>query len=104
MKRFKKKDKVIVISGSCRGQTGVIISIKEDFALVKGINIRTIHKKPTSQKKGEIVKVEKPIHISNISHLEDGKAIKVKFLSKESAEDNKFSDKIRVSKKTGNKI
>jgi large subunit ribosomal protein L24 len=104
MNRFKKKDKVIVISGRCRGQTGVIISIKEDFALIKGINIRTIHKKPTSQKKGEIAKVEKPIHISNISHVEDGKAIKVKFVNQKSGEDNKAPDKIRVSKKTGNKI
>ena len=104
MKRFKKKDKVIIISGSCRGKTGVILSIKEDFALIKGVNIRTIHKKPTSQNKGEISKVEKQIHISNISHVEDGKAIKVKFVSKKSSEDNKSFDKIRVSKNTGNKI
>jgi large subunit ribosomal protein L24 len=104
MKRFKKKDKVIITSGSDKGKTGIILSIEKDFALIKGVNIRTIHKKPTSQKKGEIYKAEKPIHISNISHVEDGKAIKVKFVIKKSNENNKSFDKIRVSKNTGNKI
>ena len=104
MNRFKKKDKVTIISGACKGESGVIILIKKDLVLIKGINLRTVHKKPTSQKKGEIVKIEKPVHISNISHIEDGKAVKIRFMNNKSTDENKILDKIRVSKKTGNKI
>ncbi len=58
----------------------------------------TIHKKPTSDTPGQIIKVEKPIHISNISHIEDGKPVKVGF-SIESGDGKAFGRKSRISKK-----
>ncbi len=103
MKKFKKGDQVIVITGSSKNKTGKIISVDGDKVLVEGVNIRTIHKKPTSQTPGQIVKVEKPIHISNISHVENGKAVKIKFVV-EAKEGKAFTRKSRVSKKSGKKI
>lgn len=101
--KFKKGDQVIVICGSSRGKVGKILSIVKDKALVEGVNIATTHKKPTSQNPGQILKVEKPLHLSNISHVEDGKAVKIKFVT-EAGEKKVFARKTRVSKKSGKKI
>ena len=103
MKKFKKGDQVIVIAGSSKGKIGKITSVAGEKVVVEGVNIATIHKKPTSQTPGQIVKIEKPIHISNISHVENGKAVKVKFVV-EAGEGKVFARKSRVSKKSGKKI
>ena len=101
--RFKKGDEVIIISGSDKGKVSNIILCKNDKVLVKGVNIKTIHKKPTSNSPGKIDKIERFIHISNISHVEDGKAVKVCF----KVSDGKgkiFLRKNRISRRTGKKI
>lgn len=105
--KFKKNDQVIVIAGSNKGKIGNIISIKDNRVLVEGVNLATVHKKPTSNQAGEIVKAAKPIHISNISHIEDGKPVKVGFKIEANADKKKgknFAGKVRVSRKTGKKI
>ena len=101
--KFKKNDQVIVISGSSKGRVGKIISLSATKVTVEGVNVATVHKKPTSSAPGQIIKVEKPIHISNISHVEDGKAVKIKVIT-ESGEGKIFTRKSRVSKKSGKKI
>ena len=101
--KFKKGDNIIVITGSDKGKTGKILSISDNKAIIEGINIATIHQKPTSQKPGEIKKVEKGINISNISHVENNKPVKVKFVI-ENKEGKNFTKKFRISKKTNNKI
>ena len=63
----------------------------------------TIHKKPTGQELGQIKKEERSIHISNISHVEDGKSIKIKLVINSDGE-KKSIKKERVSKKTIKKI
>lgn len=103
MKKFKKNDQVIVISGSSKNKIGKIISIIGNKAVVEGVNIATVHKKPTSQTPGQIIKVEKPVDLSNISHVENGKAVKIKFVV-EAGEGKVFTRKSRVSKKSGKKI
>jgi len=102
--KFKKGDNVIVITGSNKGKTGKILKILKDKVLVEGVNLCTIHKKPSSQQPGQIIKQEKMIHISNISHVEDGKAVKIKFVIVKGDNNKKFSNKDRVSKKTSKKI
>jgi len=102
-RKFKKNDQVIVISGSSKGKIGKITTILESKVVVEGANMATVHKKPTSTTPGQISKVEKPIHISNISHVENGKAVKVKFAI-DSGEGKEFTRKYRVSKKSGKKI
>lgn len=103
MNKFKKNDQVIVISGSDKGKTGKITVVAGDKVTVEGINLSTVHKKPTQSGPGQIVKVEKPIHISNISHIENGKAVKVK-ITIESGDAKSFKRKVRTSKKSGKKI
>jgi large subunit ribosomal protein L24 len=101
--KFKKNDQVVIIAGSDKGKTGKVLSVKENRVLVEGVNLATIHKKPTSNQAGEIVKAERAVHISNISHVENGKPIKIAFKIEEGA-GKKFSRKVRVSRKTGKKI
>jgi len=97
--RIKKGDKVIVIAGKDKGKSGDVLAVypKDNKVIVSGVNIAKIHKKPTMQAPGQIVEAEKPIDISNVSLMEDGKPVKVKF----EVQDGK---KVRVSKKTGNKV
>jgi len=95
--KFKKNDNVIVISGSSKGKIGKIINIKNDTVTIEGVNIATIHKKPTQSESGSIVKKEKPIHISNIAHNADGKAVKIGFKTSKNS-DGKIV-KVRYSKK-----
>ncbi len=102
-KKFKKNDQIIVISGAGKNRTGKILSIMGHRVLVEGVNLRTIHKKPTSSTPGEIIKKERSIHISNVSHVENGKAIKIKFVT-DAGEGKAFARKYRVSKKSGKKI
>ena len=103
MQKFKKNDQVIVISGNDRGKIGKITKVLGEKLVVEGVNIATFHQKPTSQQPGKILKIEKAIHRSNVSHCENGKPVKIKFVV-ESKEGKPFSKKIRISKKTENKI
>lgn len=103
MKKFKKGDQVIIISGSSKNKIGKITAVMGDKVVVEGVNIATVHQKPTSQAPGQIIKVEKPVHVSNVSHVENGKAVKIKFVT-EAGEGKVFTRKSRVSRKTGKKI
>jgi large subunit ribosomal protein L24 len=68
MKKIKKKDLVIVISGDDKGKKGEVIKIfpEEDKVLVSKVNIVKKHMKPTQNNPGGIREIEKPIHISKI--------------------------------------
>ena len=74
--KIKKGDTVMVLVGKYKGKTGEVLSVspKENKVLIAGVNIVKKHKKPTMNSQGQIVEVEKPIHISNVSLIEDGQA------------------------------
>ena len=97
--KIKKGDTVMVLVGKYKGKTGEVLSVspKENKVLIAGVNIVKKHKKPTVNSQGQIVEVEKPIHISNVSLIEDGKPARVGF----KIEDGK---KFRIFKKSGNKV
>ncbi len=79
-KKFKKGDRVLIIAGSSKGITGNITNITDKRVVVDGVNLAKIHKKPTSSEQGKIVEVAKPIHLSNISHVDNnGNAVRVGF-------------------------
>ena len=103
-KKFKKGDNVLVIAGSDRGRDGKIISTVGDTVVVEGVRIAFLHKKPTSQQPGQIIRKERCLHISNISHVEEGKPIKIKFTIDKDKKGKDFAKKDRLSKKTGKKI
>jgi|SRR5579872_2301139 len=79
-KWIKKGDKVVVIAGNEKGKIGEVISRKEDRVVIQGINIRSKHaKRRSNAPRQEIIKIEAPIHISNVSFCdEEGKPVKLK--------------------------
>lgn len=96
--KIKKGDKVKIISGKDRGKTGTVKLIlkKTDRVLVEGINIVTKHQKAKDNDKPKgIIKVEAPIHISNVMVLDpkNDKPSRVGYIIKE-------NKKVRISKKT----
>ena len=99
MAKFRAGDSVVVIAGKDKGKTGKVVKVlhKENRVVVSGINIAIVHKKPTANTPGQRLKVEHSIHLSNISHVEGGKPVKVGF-------EGKGKDKIRISRKTKKKI
>ena len=76
--KIKKGDNVKVITGDDKGKTGNVIKVFPESrkVLVKGINEKKKHQKPTRQKKGGIITVERSIDISNVVKLSDAKVEK----------------------------
>ncbi len=76
--KIKKGDNVKVITGDDKGKTGNVIKVFPDVrkVLVKGINEKKKHQKPTREKKGGIITIERPIDISNVVKLSDAKVEK----------------------------
>jgi large subunit ribosomal protein L24 len=101
--KFKKGDQVRVITGEDKGKISKIIQVIDSKVLIEGVNIATIHKKPNSKEPGQIIKKEKPIHISNISHVDNNKNTKIKF-EISSGDGKNFTRKKRIYKKTDKKI
>lgn len=81
--KLRKGDKVIVIAGKSRGQSGTIARVlpKKDMVVLDGINLVKRHRKPSSQnRKGQIIDKPMPIHASNvmISDPKSGKPTRIK--------------------------
>lgn len=84
-RHVRKGDTVIITAGNDRGTTGEILQVVDggERVVVKGVNIRTKHLRPTQQRpQGGIVRRENPIHISNVSPVVDGKPSRVRFVTK----------------------
>lgn len=78
-RKLKKGDQVIVISGNWKGTEGQILKCTGDKVLVQGVNLCKKHAKKSEQNpKGAILSIERPIHISNVMLVVDGKPVKLK--------------------------
>ena len=82
MGRIRLKDHVIVLSGKDKGRRGAIVKVlDDDTVVVEGVNMVKKHQKPDRArgKAGGIVKVEAPIHLSNLKVIDpaSGKAARV---------------------------
>ncbi len=68
--RLKIGDKVKIISGQEKNQIGLISLIikKKQKVIIEGLNMKIKHKKSKhlNEKSGQIIKIEAPIHISNV--------------------------------------
>src|SRR6185437_15721731 len=98
---IKKGDKVVIISGDDKDlkKSRKVLEVfpDESRVLVEGVNIVTKHSKPSAQNtKGGIVKMEAPVHISNVLlwDTKSGGPSKVKRIR----ENGKL---IRIAKKSG---
>ena len=72
--KIKTGDTVKVIAGDHKGTTGKITRVykEKNKAIVEGINMVSKHTKPSAKSpQGGIVKKEAPIHISNLSKVEE---------------------------------
>ena len=97
-RHVRKGDSVVITSGDHKGQIGEIVRVipDKDRVVVKGINLRTKHLKPTRiNPQGGIITKEVPIHISNVSPVVDGKPSRVRFETKPDG------SKVRVAVKGG---
>ena len=70
MRKIKKGDNVVVITGRDKGKRGDVARIVDDtHVVVNGVNAMKKHAKPNPLKNqpGGIITKEMPIHVSNIA-------------------------------------
>jgi large subunit ribosomal protein L24 len=69
---IKKGDRVQVIAGNYKGETGEVLEVFPDKnrAIVDNVNMVKKHRKPTQNNPGGIVEISAPIHISNLMLLD----------------------------------
>ncbi|NOY61833.1 MAG: 50S ribosomal protein L24 [Gammaproteobacteria bacterium] len=70
MRKVRKGDDVIVLTGKDKGRRGPVVQVlPNEKVVVENINVVKRHTKPNPNKgvEGGIVKKEMPIHISNIA-------------------------------------
>lgn len=70
MKKIRKGDQVIVLTGRDRGKIGEVLQVLADGrALVNDVNVVKRHTKPNPVKgiQGGILDKEAPIHLSNLA-------------------------------------
>jgi len=74
MRKFRKGDRVIVLTGRDKGKRGEILKMvpKENRAIVQGVHQVKRHQRQTAQQEGGIVVKEAPIDVSNLA-IEDPK-------------------------------
>ena len=100
---IKKDDTVIVLAGEDKGKTGKVLKVlvEKNRAIVEGVNIVSKSAKPSAKNpQGGIVKMEAPIHISNLSLIDpkSGQATRVDI---KKTDDGK---NVRIAKKSGEEI
>jgi large subunit ribosomal protein L24 len=100
---IKKGDKVTVLAGDSKGQMGEIreIDTKKMRAIVIGVNMISKHAKAsTKYPQGGIIKMEGPVHISNLMLIEPGTGKPTRTGRKADAN----GKMVRFSKKSGEVI
>ena len=100
---IKKGDTVYVNAGDDKGKTGRVLKvlIEKNRAGVEGVNVVTKATKPNAKNpQGGLVKMEAPIHASNLQLVDpkSGKATRVGYKV------NEDGKKVRISKKSGEEI
>ena len=100
---IRKGDTVYVNTGKSRGMTGKVTKVLVDKqrAIVEGANFVTKSQKPNAKNpQGGFVKVEAPIHISNLNVV-DPKTGKPTRIGRRRNEEGKL---VRYAKKSGEEI
>jgi len=100
MRKIKKGDDVVILTGKDRGKRGTVLRVVDDQRLlVENVNLVKKHQKGNPQKgeAGGIIDKEMPLHVSNVGlfNPQAGKADRVGF---KILEDGR---KVRVFKSDG---
>lgn len=99
-KWIRKGDQVIVTAGNERGKTGTVLARSEDRVVIQGLNIRKKHTKRKAQGAPQILEMEAPIHISNVSLCnKEGKPVRVTV-----KKDQKSGERKLVYKESGKEV
>lgn len=82
--KIRKDDKVKILVGKDRGKQGKVLMVLKDTdkIVVEGINVVKRHIKPGKvSKEGGIIKIEKPVSVSNVMLVCEkcGKAVRLGF-------------------------
>ena len=98
--RLKKNDTVKIIAGKDKGVTGKIIKVdpENERVYVQGANmVSKAMRKRNQQDQGGIVKIEAPVHVSNVALVinKSGDTSKVGYKI------DAHGKKVRYAKKTG---
>jgi large subunit ribosomal protein L24 len=70
MKKLRKGDQVVVLSGKDKGRTGAINQVlANDTVLVEGLNVSKKHQRPNPQRNqpGGIIEQQMPLHVSKVA-------------------------------------
>ena len=100
---IKKGDTVYVNAGNDKGKTGRVLRVlvSKNRAVVEGLNMVSKSAKPSAKHpQGGIIKIEAPIHVSNLNLL-DPKSGKPTRVGRRKNEEGKT---VRYSKKSGEEI
>ncbi|MBQ0158660.1 MAG: 50S ribosomal protein L24 [Bacteroidales bacterium] len=100
---IKKGDTVYVLAGEDKGKTGKVVKVLVDKqrAVVEGVNMVQKSQEPNAKNpQGGFVKMEAPIHISNLNVV-DPKTGKPTRIGRKKDENGKT---VRVAKKSGEEI
>ena len=100
---IKKGDTVYVNAGNDKGKTGRVLRVlvSKNRAVVEGLNMVSKSAKPSPKHpQGGIIKMEAPIHVSNLNLL-DPKSGKPTRVGRRKNEEGKT---VRYSKKSGEEI
>lgn len=100
---IKKGDTVYVNAGNDKGKTGRVLRVlvSKNRAVVEGLNMVSKSAKPSAKHpQGGIIKMETPIHVSNLNLL-DPKSGKPTRVGRRKNEEGKT---VRYSKKSGEEI
>jgi large subunit ribosomal protein L24 len=104
--KLKNGDTVIVVTGKDKGKKGKIqkINYKNNTCLVEEVNMVYKHQRPTQDSpKGNIVKTNNPIHISNVMYFSNkvNKGIRLGYKYVGEGKDRK---KVRIGRHKGQEI
>src|SRR5258705_12236147 len=69
MKKIRKGDMVVLITGRDKGRRGAVIEVlADDRVRVEGVNMAKKHQRPNPQMgvQGGIIEREAPLHVSNV--------------------------------------
>ena len=101
---IKKGDTVYVLSGEDKGKTGKVLRVfvKEQRAIVEGLNMVSKSQKPSAKfPQGGIIKMEAPIHISNLNVVDPKDPKKPTRIGRKLNGEGK---RVRYAKKSGEEI
>ncbi len=100
--KIKRGDTVIVISGKEKGKRGEVERVipAKNRVVVRGVNVRTRHARPSQQNQEGLHTFEAPLDVSNVMLVDpnSGEPTKVGYRFAGSGE------KVRVSKRSGKDV